>query len=436
MKKTGIFIFILIFSLLTGFKSFALDYTDISTSLSDLFYSLTGENEGTTGFRSLLIPMGGRAESMGSSFTGLCDDISYIDYNPAASSILSQSEIGVFHNSWIADSNMETIAATTRFGHLGVGGKFSCFYVPFTEYDSFGTRTAGSYYTETTGVANVSYNFFPGYTFKGLALGMNAKVSWRSVPDYCDNDTGEIISGSGMEQSAIAIMGDLGMMVQFNAAKFYHSLDANMRIGISATNIGAAITGFGSDSGLSSDDPLPATVGIGFSYKPTRPITVTAEFRQPLNLRNVSEYQMFYTGAGVSASITKFFAILGGFQLKGANPRFSLGGEFQLSKFRLNANYTLDLTSSFNPVNRISVSAKVLLGDKGRKEKQNKVQELYNEGIFYFANRDYDTAIEKWAEALKIDKYFDPAKTGIRIATEYNTMLTDMGNLSSSRKQQ
>ncbi len=434
MKKNGPFIFLisLIFSFFAEAKTFALDYTEISSSLANFFDSLYGENEGTTGFRSLLIPLGGRSESLGSAYTGLSDDISYIDYNPAASSILSQTEIAFFHNSWIADSNMETLAFTTRFNNFGVGTKISCFYVPFTEYDSFGSRITGNYYSETTGSANFSYNFFSGYNFKGLAVGLNLKASWRSVPDYADNNTGEIISGSGLEQSALAIMADFGMMIQFNTAKFFVSEEANLKIGFSLTNFGTAITGFSGENGISCDDPLPSTVGIGISYNFFRPVTISMDFRQPVNLQNFSEYQMFYAGTGISVKITKFFSVLGGFQLKGANPRFSLGGEAIVSKVKLNANYTLDLTSSLNPLNRFSVSAGILLGDKGRAEKHEKVKKLYNDGIYFFAQKDYEKAIEIWQEALKIDRNFDPAKTGIRIARLYNEMLQNMENLSTT----
>lgn len=432
MKKTGRFIFILIFSLLYTCGAFSLDYSDVTSGLSDLFDNFYDENEGITTFRSLLIPMGGRPESLGCAYTGLCNDVSYIDYNPSASSILEQTEIAFFHNSWIADSNVETIAATTRFNNLGIGGKISCFYVPFTEYNSFGERVAGNYYSETTGALNISYNIAPGYTFKGLAIGTNIKAAWKNIPDYTDNDTDEIISGSGLEQSALGIMGDLGFMLQFNLAKFYNSRDANFRIGISASNLGVALTGFGSDKGIHLDDPIQSTAGIGFSYKMIRPLTITAEFRQPFNLYDFTNYQLFYGGAGLCIDITDFFSILTGFQIKGGNPRFSLGGEFEFSKMRINANYTLDLTSTTVPINRISVSAKILLGDKGRKIIQDRMYELYNEGIYYFANKEYETAISKWQEALKLDKYFDPAKTGIRIASEYTTMLGEMGSISNT----
>lgn len=425
MKRTIVLSLCLIFSLTARLQLNALDYTEISNFLADSFFSTYGSNEGTTSFRSLLIPIGGRAESLGSSYTGLSDDVSYIDYNPAASSINKESEIALFHNAWIADSAIETIAGTTRFGNLGIGGKVSCFYVPFSEYDSFGTKLTGSYYSETTAVLNVSYNFSAGYTFKGLAAGLNVKAAWRSIPDYCDNDTGEIISGSGLEQSALGLMADAGIMMQFNIGKFYISRDPNVRIGLSASNLGAAITGFKSDDGLKLDDGLPSSIGIGISYKCIRPLTMLLEFRQPFDLTDISSYQMFSAGTGAELQITDFFSVLTGFQLKGGNPRISLGSEFEFFKMRMNVNYTLDLTSSLNPVNHISLSAKLLLGDRGREEKQRQVDRLYNEGVACFAKRDFEKAIEYWEEALKIDRHFDPAKTGIKNARQYAQMLEE-----------
>lgn len=426
------YIFVLI-SVCTS-SLFGLDLTDLSYNLADKFYSLTGNYEGTTGFRSLLIPSGGRAESLGNAYTGLSDDISYIDFNPAASSILENTEISLFHNSWIADSAMETLAATTRIKNLGLGGKISCFYVPFSEYDAFGTKNSSSYYTETTAAFNASYNFHPGYLFKGLAVGTNIKFSWRGMPDYSDKTTGKTVSGSGLEQSALAFMTDIGIITQFNLFKFYNSREANCRAGISFSNLGAAITGFGNSIIL--DDALTSSAGIGFSYKPIRPLTFTFEFRQPFDISAFDEYQMFYAGTGLCADITGYFAILCGFQLKGANPRFSLGSEFEIFKMRFNLNYSLDLTSSLNPVNRISVSAKIKLGDKGRKEKRSKVDELYSYGISLYAERKYDQAIAAWEEALRLDKYFDPARSAIEIASRYHTMLESIQSLSDYESEQ
>ncbi|MCI1208378.1 MAG: UPF0164 family protein [Treponema sp.] len=402
----------------------ALDYTDVNATLSDIFDEFVDSNEGTTSFRSLNIPSGGRAESLGTAYTGLSDDVSFFDYNPAASSLLDYTEVAVFHNTWIADSALETLAATIRQGNLGAGVQVKCFYVPFTEYNGFGERVAGNYYSETSTTLNLSYNFLAGYNFKGIAVGLNAKGIWRSIPDYTDNDTDAIIRGSGLEQSGAGLMGDAGIMMRFNFAKRYASRDPNVRIGVSLLNAGAAFTGFGSSNGIQLDDPLPTKLAAGLSYKFIKPVTLSLEFRQPLDLRNISESGIWSAGSGIVVQMTDFFSLLGGFLLKGGNPRFSLGSEFEWHKITMNINYTLDLTSSINPINHISLSAKFNLGDRGRQKKQKQVDTIYNQGLAYYAGGDMEKAIATWNKALQIDKRFDPAIEGIK-AAEYSLKLYD-----------
>lgn len=411
--------FLIIISLFLGFSQpslYALELTDIQDSLSEGFGFNLGNNEGTTSFRSLLIPMGGRAESLGTAFTGLADDVNYIDYNPAASSILKTTEISLFHNSWIADSAMESLVATTRFNHLGLGAKINCFYVPFSEYDSYGQRVANSYYSESSAVFNISYNFLPGYYFKGIAVGANAKIAWRSIPDYTDNDTGEIISNSGLSQSALGIMGDIGMLLQFNFMKLYNSRDTNLKIGISALNLGTAFTGWANESMSKIDDPLPSVMQLGISYKVIEPLLLTLEFKQPFNLFNITEYQTFSVGTGIQFDFNKTISVMAGFLIKGGNPRISIGSDIEIRKIRFNINYTLDLTSSANPINRISIGAKMILSDKGRSITQKNVDKFYHQGLVAYAQGNYEEAILQWKLALDLDKYFDPALEGIKSA--------------------
>ena len=217
-KKFISFLIILIFA---AVQAYAIDVSDISDVFTDLGYIGSSENEGTTSFRSLLIPVGGRSESLGSAYTGLCDDAGYINYNSAASCILNETQVCAFHNSWIADSKMDTLVYTTRIDNVGFGLQAGCLYMPFTEYNIFGERVNASYYTETNFAANISYNFLAGYDFKGFALGATVKGAFRSVPDYTDNDTDSIISYSGLKQSGVGIMADVGIMLQFNFLKFF-----------------------------------------------------------------------------------------------------------------------------------------------------------------------------------------------------------------------
>ena len=137
MNKKRIFFTTFLFFLFSSTARLnSLSLTDISSGFSGLFSSSVDKNEGETSFRSLLIPFGGRTESLGSAYTGLCDDVGYLRFNPAAGSIQNETQVSLFHNTWIADSKLETLAYTTRFNklkNLSIGGYVSCFYVPFTE---------------------------------------------------------------------------------------------------------------------------------------------------------------------------------------------------------------------------------------------------------------------------------------------------------------
>lgn len=417
----------LLILLFLPFYGHAFTFSDLSGTVTDIFAGLVSDSEGETAFRSLLIPIGGRPESLGSAFTGLCDDSAYINFNSAASCLQKQTQVSVYHNSWIADSKMETLAATTRFENLGLGAQISCFYLPFTEYNIFGERVNGSYYSETTAALNISYNFLAGYNFKGIAVGGTVKAAFRNMPDFADDDTGAILQYSGLSQSSFGLMADFGVLLQFNFwKKLFYSRDPNVRIGISAQNIGAALTGLGSNKGIHIDDPLPTYFAAGMSVKFLPGVTVTADIKQPVNLFNPGSYQMFSAGAGAVIAFTDNFNLLAGFQLKGASPRISAGAEFEFEHTRLNLNYTLDFTSSFNPINRISLSARVLLGDRGRAEKQKIIDDLYLEGLGYYSNFQFEEAIECWNKILILHKRYDPAILGIRSAQTQINMLNEI----------
>ncbi len=368
------------------------------------------DNEGLTVFRSLLIPSGGRSESLGTAFTGLSDDISFFEYNPAASSLLKETEAAAFHNRWIADSAVETLAFTQRNNDFGYGVMAKCFYVPFTEYDYFGQELNTSYYTESVAILNLSYNFLHGYSFKGIALGTNLKAALRTVPDYADDTTGIITEGSGRSQSAVALLADAGMLLRFNFLKFYNSREPNFSMGIAAVN-------FGTDT--INDEPLPSRIAVGASYRVVQPAVLTFEFQQPVNLKNMAESEHWVAGTGIEVQVTDFFSVQGGFLLKGANPRFSLGAQYDItSRVTMNVNYTYDITSSLNPLNRVSLALKTHLGDRGRAKVQEEVDTYYLLGIDYYTRGDLNMAIELWQKALMLNKRYDPVKIALQAAED------------------
>ncbi len=385
---------------------FGLDLSDPYITLSGILDPLIDPNEGMTSFRSLLIPGGGRAEAMGSAFSALANDIGFFETNPSGSSTMRNTELAVFHNSWIADSRLETLSFTSRNDDFGYGASIRCFYVPFTEYNTFGERASRGYYTETLGILNVSYNFLSGYYFKGIATGASLKAGFRSMPDYSDN-YGTLKVGSGSTQSAVTIMADAGMQTRFNFLKLYNSRDPNFFLGATVRNLGPPVLG----------EALPTVVTAGTAYKPANPLTISAEIQKPINLVSPGQSGIASYSAGFSLEFTSFLTILGGLQLKGANPRMSAGAEINVNDLQFNINYTLDMTTQAVLFNRISLAAKLNLGDRGRAERQKKVENLYVKGLTSYASGDLEGAIQIWNEALDIDRHFDPAEEGIRTAS-------------------
>jgi len=353
---------------------------------------------GLTTFRSLLIPMGGLAEGMGTAYTAVAKDSSYFEANPAASCMLDYTELAVFHNNWIADTKIEGAVYTIRYKGLGFGAAGKWLYLPFTAYDEFGDRSGAGYYSEAMAGFNVSYNFFPGYYFNGVGVGATGKVAYRSMPQVDD--------GSTAGNSAVAAMIDVGLLSRFNLLKFYSTRAKNCSVGLVAKNVGPSVMG----------DPLPTTATFGLAYSPIRPLIVSLDVSKPLNLVDLGQSEGLYAAAGALLQVTDFWKIQGGLLVKGGNPRLSIGSSFDVELVRLTVNYTLDLTTQLAPLNRISIQAAFSLGDLGRADLAKKVDTLYLNGLEADARGDMDAAISYWTEALKLDPSFDPARESLATA--------------------
>lgn len=379
------------------------------SSAYELIYNMFSPdpNEGLTTFLSTLIPMGGLAESMGTAYTAVSSDASFLESNPAGSAVLERTELALFHNNWILDTRIEAAVYAIRLGDLGfaVGGKW--LYLPFTERDDMGFSVSGGYYSEAIAIGNVSYRFFPGYYFYGLSVGASAKIAYRAFPDYTD-DQGNVIAGSGAGQAAVAALVDIGLLTRFNFLKFYSSRTKNFSLGLALKNLGPPIR----------DEPMPTVLTAGAAYNFLKPILVSADISLPINLMDPSKSERPYWALGYRMAITDFWGLSAGLLVKGANPRLSVGARISFSPLTLDVNYTLDLTTQFTPLNRMSIEARFDLGDLGRGAKAAKVDELYLLGMDAYAGGELERARDLWLQALALDPFFDPAKEGVKTVTE------------------
>jgi hypothetical protein len=363
-------------------------------NLSDFFAQFADPNTGLTAFPSLLIPMGGRYEGMGTAYTAVAGDSGFLESNPSGSSVLERGELSFLHHSWIADSNIEGVIYTIRFNDLGfgVGGKF--LYVPFTEYNDWGEREARGYFSESIAILNVSYNFFSSYSFYGLAVGANLKAAYRNVPASIYPD-----------QSVLTGLVDLGLLTRFNFLKAYTSRAKNFSVGLALKNVGLPALG----------EPLPTTATAGIAYSPVRPVTWALDFNLPISFfPDEAPAERWYLATGANVRVSDFLQLQGGVQLKGDNPRVTVGSTIDLPKVSFVLNYNLDLSGRLNPLDKFSIEAKLNLGRAA--SNRDRVEELYLEGLESYAAGRLAEAIAFWQQALEIDVKFTPARENIETA--------------------
>jgi hypothetical protein len=353
---------------------------DLYGGWTDALKAFADPNTGLTSFPTLLIPLGGISEGMGTAYTAVSLDSGFIESNPAASSLLQKSELAFYHHNWIADSKLEGVVYTVRFNDLGIGfgGKF--LYVPFTAYNDWGQGGATDYITEMIGTANISYNFLSSYYFYGLAVGGNLKVAYRNVP---------------------------GLQTSFNFLKFYSSQTKNFSVGAVVKNLGISTL---------TDETLPQMATAGIAWSPFRPWTIATDFNFPFTFPALGQppAEAWNFAIGTNVVMTDFLSVQGGILWKADNPRISLGAALALGTFDLSVNYNLDLSGQFNPLDKFSVQAKFDLGDSGRSAHQAEVERVYLQGVEEFANGNYEKAIELWQQVLKMDSKYTPAADNIR----------------------
>lgn len=399
VTRKGFVTLILLFLLSASAAAFEL--TDIPFGLADMFGSDEVENTGLTVFPTLLIPTGGEYEAMGTAYTALARDISFFEANPAASSRLPNTMAAVMHNNLIADANMEGLWYTTRFEHFGLGGGIKFLHVPFTEYNEAAEQEASIRYTETVAVLNASYNFLHSFDFQGVSVGANVKVAHRNIP--------EVIAPG---QSAFGFMMDVGALTRFDVAKFYPSREKNFSVGIAARNLGPAV----------KEEPLPSYATLGIAYAPIQPITIAIDYNYPFILFSELPAQKPYVATGVSAQVTDFLSTQLGFMVRGGNPRISLGTGLALEQVKLNMNYTLDMTTQTDAVDRFSIQASFDMGDRGRGDRAQMVEDYYLRSLVAFAEGNVDETIRLAGNALELDPTFQPAAETLASAQRLQTL--------------
>ncbi len=381
-KKIFIAIIILYVSLFVyAEEDFENNFLSGYLDMEKFFLNMNGDY-GTTFFPFLLKPYGGRDLALSGAFTGVADDVSTIESNPAGTSSLDATELFFSHSKVYGDINYNTVAYTMRFNELGMGLSARVMYLPFTRYDMLGNALGSSVISYTVVTLNASYNFLSTYKHFGLAVGGNVKLYVYSVPE-------EISAG----QTSLNVAFDLGLLTKFNFIKFYNTFEKNWAIGLAVKNLGP----------FTRDEPPPTTASFGLSYKPVEQFMVSSDINLLINYSDLT-YKNWGVNIGLEWRFIKFASITAGASIK-SNPTFSLGFNLNLESLKVTAVYNPDLVD----LAQFTISATIKLGDLGRKKRIDDVNNKYaltlkmiNEGKTYDAQK----ALE---DIILINPNFDPA---------------------------
>jgi hypothetical protein len=217
-------------------------------------------------------------------------------------------------------------------------------------------------------------------------------------------------------------MADAGLLTRFNLFKFYNSRDRNMSLALVMRNLGPAALG----------DPLPTVAVAGVSYRPIRPLLMSFDFSLPVNMLNPELSEKPYWAAGVSLTATNFLSMRAGLLMKAGNIRAVIGSAVNLQYISLDVNYTLDLLTQIQPLNRVALGVRFDLGDSGRKSKSDLVDEYYLAGLDAYSNsRDAEARI-LFEKVLEINPHFEPAIEALKSLDSYeqlNERINDMRRL-------
>ncbi|MCL2834987.1 MAG: tetratricopeptide repeat protein, partial [Treponema sp.] len=137
-----------------------------------------------------------------------------------------------------------------------------------------------------------------------------------------------------------------------------------------------------------------------------------------LNLTDISLSEKPYWALGFSAAVTNFLSMRMGIMGKSGSARVTIGSAIDLNKISLDINYSLDLMTQIQPLNRVSLGVRFNLGDGGRAATAAKVDELYLLGLDAYGRGDNAGALSCWQEALRLNPKFQPAREGINVIAQ------------------
>ena len=244
-------------------------------------FSQSTNGIGKYGASFLQIASSARQVGMGEAFTGLADDINFLQYNIGALGLVEKAILGLNYHSWIKDTQQGSIgfATATDFGKFGFN--FTYFNEgEIAEFDETFTPTGS-----IIGSNDIALTIGVGYPKNIFGLNISFGGAFK------------IVRQNLADQSATALGLDLGFLIKYK----------HLSYGATIQNFTITKLKF-----VEKDDPLPETYrgGIGYNFKIRKNIKINlaADVAWLMNQKVKSYY-------GAEVVFNKVVAIRGGYKL-------------------------------------------------------------------------------------------------------------------------
>jgi len=243
-------------------------------------FSQTTNGIGKYGASFLQIANSARQVGMGEAFTGLADDINFLQYNIGALGFVEKATLGLNYHSWIKDTQQGAVgfATATDYGKFG----FNLIYFnegEITEFDeSF--RATGS----IIGSNDIAMTLGVGYPKNIFGLNISFGGAFK------------IVRQNLADQSATALGMDLGFLIKYKHISY----------GATIQNFSITKLKF-----VEKEDPLPETYrgGAGFNFN----INENIKANLAADVAWLTDQKLkFYCGAEIV--FNKVVAVRGGYK--------------------------------------------------------------------------------------------------------------------------
>jgi hypothetical protein len=213
-------------------KALTISLLLITLLLLPLPGALAGGGGGSV-MQFLTMDVGGRPLGMAGSFTGVCDDVNSLFYNPAGLASMEQAQATLFHRRWLADTSYSYLGIAGPAGKWGGFGA-SVRYLggePMAAYNEYGQRR---------GSVNASDQAYTISWARKLEKKFHGGLSVKIAREMLDIET------------ATSVAVDLGAVYQ---------VSSQFRFGLMVANIGPGVTY------IKEKGSLTKVLRLGCSYR-------------------------------------------------------------------------------------------------------------------------------------------------------------------------